>query len=699
MFTSLYRFAKQILFSLRFSLLFIFVTLFAVALLLIIVINYEDDVKALAQSANELMNQVSLTLAGKLADQVQETTNDMRSVSSEIQNVIDPNDINTMVNYTVAFANGFSIQQALYWGDENGTFIDAEYDLPGSIDKSLTTQIIDRRTKNPIVKYIYRDLNGKIIKTVTTNKIDYDPRIRPWYRAAKQANKFVWTDIYLFEPNYHLGVTLAAPIYNQNGQFRGVLGIDIGLHWLSKFLSEQQVSSNAKIIILSKNGDVIAFPEFFKKQKYSDKLVNIDALNIPWLSYAFNFYEKNKINRFSFRFKGHIYLANFREFTKIPNVDWTIGIVAPIDDFTKELTWLSIFNVITGLVILLISVILIWIFVARIVKPINKLVYQTNKIKQFKLEDEAPVISRIKEVNLLTEAIVSLRTGLKAFQRYVPAGLVRQLIKTGENARIGGKKCSLTIMFSDIRNFTTITENTHPDAMMKQICEYFDELSKIIASEKGTIDKYIGDSIMAFWGAPLLIKNPNLRAARTALKCIQRSEQLNLVWQQQHKLAFITNIGLHTGEAIVGNVGSTERLNYTALGDSINIASRLESLNKIYGTKVMVSCDTYQLIKNKFVLRKVDIVAVKGKIKAFQVYELLAETLNELTFDFAAYQECYEKAFSAYQLQHWDEAMTLFTQCLELYPEDKLTHVFIKRCARFKDTPPINWDGIWRIVE
>lgn len=699
MHNSLLKITKRLFFTLRFSMLSIFVSLFVIALMLSISINYKYDAKVILDSTNSLMNQVSVTLNNSITDQIRGTIYQIKSSNNEIKNVINTDNINTLINYTASIANDLSLQQAFYWGDEKGTFVNAEYDIPGAIKNTVTSRVIDRSINPPIGKYIYRDINGKIISVIPLHDLSYDPRNRPWYIAAKKAKTLTWTNVYLYEPNHHLGITLASPVYKESGELRGVLGIDIGLHWLSRFIGEQKVSKNTKIIIVADGGEIIAYPELYDIQKNSEKLTNIKSLNIPWLTQAFDIFKHNNITKFSFNYQGHVYLANFNTISQFPELGWTIGVVAPVDDFTLHLKWLSLLNAGIEMIILLISVLLVWIFVSRIVRPINRLVAQTNKIKRFQLEDEEQVRSRIKEVNLLSAAISSLRSGLRSFQSYVPASLVRQLIQTGENAKIGGNKRPLTILFTDIRNFTTIAESVHPDLLMEQICEYFDEMSKIIVKEKGTIDKYIGDSIMAFWGAPLIIKNPTERAARAALKCIHRSDQLNQSWALQGKPTFLTNIGIHLGEAIVGNVGSSERLNYTALGDPINVASRLEGINKLYNTKIIVSRAVYNLIKDKFILRKIDRVAVKGKVSADDIYELMADNESQLQFDLHTYLEYFDKAFNAYQHQNWDDAITLFTKCLDIIPDDNVALVFIKRCLQFKANPPIDWDGVWRITE
>ena len=260
---------------------------------------------------------------------------------------------------------------------------------------------------------------------------------------------------------------------------------------------------------------------------------------------------------------------------------------------------------------------------------------------------------------------------------------------------MGGSRKKLAILFSDIENFTSIAEQTAPNLLMTQLCEYFEELSSIISKEAGTIDKYIGDSIMAFWGAPLPDAESCHHAAYAAVLCQEKLVELNAQWKKQGRPQFITRIGIHTGEAIVGNLGSSERLNYTALGDTINIASRLEGINKNYKTNIIVSDEVYEQIKDRFILRMIDCVIVKGRTKSSCLYELLGDDRTKITFDLNAYRAQFKEGFMHYQKQQWDEAIASFHHCIKIYPTDTIAPIFIGRCNQYKLIPPgSDWKGI-----
>lgn len=323
---------------------------------------------------------------------------------------------------------------------------------------------------------------------------------------------------------------------------------------------------------------------------------------------------------------------------------------------------------------------------------------EIDKIKNFELTNTPQIVSRIKEINSVAAALYSMKKGLRSFQKYIPATLVRDLIEAGEEARTGGVKKHLAIFFSDIRNFTSIAETSDPQKLAMRICDYFDVISTIITKQHGTIDKYIGDAVMAFWGAPLDVDHPCHKAATAALLCIKQITLLNQLLETENKPAFFTTIGIHFGETVVGNYGSTERLSYTAFGDSVNLASRLQGLNQYFGTKIIVSESVYQIIKDQFILRMIDCVAVKGKEEAINIYELISENNTHIDYDIDAYKIAFSKGFSAYINKNWDEAVMHFKDCQSIYKEDVVSSIFISRCEKCKITPlPENWNGVWHL--
>lgn len=667
---------KKFTVSLRLIILTIFISVFVFAICALIGFDYIYSSRILLKVATNLMEKSATSVKGELYEKLNDVAEIGNATAQGIQDGIINSNKQQLTEYTVALVRKLPIIDAAWFGDMNGNFIIAETEE----DKTISSEIFDRTTKPPTHIILHRNLEGDLIGKTHSKDLSYDPRARFWFNEAKEAKKLIWTDIHpinvLNRPHY-IEFVAAVPVYKKNGVLYGVFGLNITLDYLTRVIQSIKITPNGIIYIVTEDGKLIAFPGISKQFE----LMDIHDINDKsWVVKSFDLFKKKNKPTFPFTYQHQKYLASYATIPHFLHQGWLIGVVVPEDDFVGELKKVGFANAILGLGILLIGVILILNLISRIVNPIKKLVTQTDKIKEFKLDDEDQIQSRIKEIRSLADAIFAMRLGLKSFQQYVPATLVRQLIETKQHAHIGGSRKTLAIFFSDIENFTTISESMEPNQLMEHVCVYFDEMSQILVEEKCTIDKYIGDSVMGFWGAPLEVDLPSHHAARAALKCMRRLKELNSSWKSQGKPELITRMGLHKGDAIVGNIGSSERLNYTAIGDAINVASRLEGLNKIYGTKIIVSRSVYDEINKDFILRKVDEVALRGRIAVDEVFELLAKDKNELSFDIDQYNYVFEKAFFAYKNQQWQEAIKLFNSCLALYPEDTVVLIFIERC-------------------
>ncbi|MHB8829780.1 MAG: adenylate/guanylate cyclase domain-containing protein, partial [Syntrophales bacterium] len=303
-----------------------------------------------------------------------------------------------------------------------------------------------------------------------------------------------------------------------------------------------------------------------------------------------------------------------------------------------------------------------------------------------------------KEIKMMSDSVASMKSGLKAFRRYVPADLVRQMLEAGTEAEPGGKELEITLFFSDVEGFTSISEQIPARDLMLSLSEYLDLMSRTIGREKGTVDKYIGDAVMAIWGAPLSDENHAVGACRAAVRCQQALDGLTRRWQAEGKLPFRTRIGIHTGFTIVGNVGSTERLNYTALGDNVNLASRLEGVNKRYGTRILISQSTYRYVRNQFILRPLDIIAVKGKLSSIMIYELMGDAESEDAEGLAALASGFTQAVDEYRARKWETALSLLKDLERLFPGDVPVSIYAERCRTYlQQEPPADWSGIVRL--
>jgi adenylate cyclase len=368
----------------------------------------------------------------------------------------------------------------------------------------------------------------------------------------------------------------------------------------------------------------------------------------------------------------------------------------PEADILGPLKTIALISALIMLAVLLLGIGIANYISKKIAAPIQELVKETEAIKNFELDKPTIIHSKIAELQTVSAAIDAMKKSLQSFKRYVPTLLVKKLFTSGHVAEVGGALTHITLLFADIKDFTHITEENPPARVTYYLSEYFETMSRIIHDRHGTLDKYVGDLIMAFWGAPSSDKFQAQHACKTAIDMLKQLKVLNLKWQQEDFASITIRIGINTGNAIVGNVGSTERLNYTALGDSVNLASRLQEVNKIYHTNVIVSEHTHQAVKSLFRFKLLDRIAVRGKQQAVCIYELEPEMSDE---DLKNYNAKFEKAFDVYQKAHWDEAIYLFQQLMLHYPDDKVAPLFVARCQDLKEKNPTTWDGVWRLYE
>jgi len=282
------------------------------------------------------------------------------------------------------------------------------------------------------------------------------------------------------------------------------------------------------------------------------------------------------------------------------------------------------------------------------------------------------------------------------FGKYVSPVVIENLIKNPDKINLGGEKRNITLFFSDIRGFTSISERLEPEELVHLLNEYLTEMTSIITKDQGLVDKYMGDGIMAFWGAPLDQIDHAKMACSSSLEMMDKLRELQKNWKKEGIPSFNIGIGLNSGDAIVGNMGSNSRFDYTAMGDNVNLASRLEGLNKIYGTNIIISENTHKIVKEKFESRKLDVVKVKGKKKPILIFELLShkDKTSKKQRDFI---RLYEAGLEHYFKKKWKESIKSFQASIKLIDDDA-SHVFIKRCQEFlNNPPPKDWGGIWEM--
>jgi adenylate cyclase len=285
-----------------------------------------------------------------------------------------------------------------------------------------------------------------------------------------------------------------------------------------------------------------------------------------------------------------------------------------------------------------------------------------------------------------------------AFQYYLTASVVEEMLKNPDKLKLGGEKKDLTVLFSDIRGFTSISENMTPEGLVKLLNEYLTSMTDMVFKHDGLLDKYIGDAVMAVWGAPLDQPDHAKRACLTALDMLDELHRLQKKWSAEGLPVLNIGIGVNAGPMVVGNMGSARRFNYTVMGDSVNIGSRLEGLNKVYGTNIIVSQMTFEKVQEEFLGRELDLVRVKGKGLPVKIFELLAPKATA-SADQQALAGVFHAGLEEYRKRNWEKAREIWQSLLAKFPHDGPAKIYLERCETLsKNPPPPDWDGVYTMT-
>ena len=306
------------------------------------------------------------------------------------------------------------------------------------------------------------------------------------------------------------------------------------------------------------------------------------------------------------------------------------------------------------------------------------------------------------EINKLIEKVKSehkQRAFIKSiFERYVSHNVVEEIIKNPDMIHLGGQKKKLTIFFTDIGNFTNLSEMLSPEEVVNYLNDYFQGMCTAILKYNGTINRFQGDAILALWGAPITQENQALLACQAALRCREFLRNLEKKWVARGLPPRAYRFGINTGEAVIGNVGSSSRFEYMPVGEEVNLAKRIEGANKHYGTQILISAKTYSHIKDMLIARDIDIIRVVGSSTSIKVYELVAEK-GQIDERQTKQLEHFEAGIHAYRARQWNEAISCFMQVLQLASEDRTSKVYIQRCIEYQQVAPAqDWDGVYNLT-
>jgi adenylate cyclase len=516
----------------------------------------------------------------------------------------------------------------------------------------------------------------------------YDPRERPWYIEAEQRHGPVLTEPYQFAWSKDAGISAGLPMHGG-----GVIGFDFALGTLSSLMGDYKVTPNTIVLISLGTSDVLIETDPCKAG--ADDCFPQDAAARKELRLAV--VEGGATGQRLVReieADGRGYRIFVHPLPAALGRPLTIAAAVPIEELAAASRVLLNRAAILAAAAVGLAILAVLVTSLLVSRSIAQLAAKTERIRYLDFSDTAPVKSRVTEILRLSDAIERMREGLELFGRYVSKDLVTQIMRSPTATGLGGTRRDLTVMFTDIEGFSRISESIEPELLTSRLSRYFEALGAAISGNRGMIDKYIGDGVMAFWNAPELDPDHVSNAVRAALQAAEASRRLADKWRALGRPTFRTRIGLHTGPALVGNVGARNRINYTLVGAVANQASRLEGLNKIYGTDILASGEVARPTVARFVWRYIDRVVAAGTTEALEIYEPLGEI--GAAGEHAAFLALWRTAHDAYDKGRFEEALAGFKAAQAARPDDPACRTFVGRCHQMaRDGLPAGWDGAW----
>lgn len=565
-----------------------------------------------------------------------------------------------------------------------------------------------------------------------------DITTRPYYVMANAVGGEIWTDVYLFDNGVE-GITNSIPVFPTTLNVPNVTvflsSVDISLNSLSTFLQNISlgISNNPDMrvyivnrristtlppdcptsgLLIATNlpGIDIVIPETGCQRQAAestDPIIDMASNEIVSLFGNWpNIPPQSVENGAVFTTGGFVIVLESLDFGPPPdNISWFFVVAFPESVFLSQINTLYqiVIPIIAPLIVILGALASI-LLIRYITRPLKKLTKQLLTVANLDFDKIGPIKPpdrlQLKEIARINAAVFTMMSGLKSFAKYVPQDVVKLLLKMRKEAVLGVEEIELTVYFSDIADFTSISEDLDPESLVNLMSEYLQEMSTIILEHQGIVDKYIGDAVMAFWNAPLPIENHSMVGCEVALLTQSRLRVLQEKWTKQNFPIVRVRVGVNSGLALVGNLGSPERLSYTCIGDNVTLASRLEGLNKLYGTYILISDAVYQNVKDAFVARLLETIKTKRMDGSTRIYELICEKNEETSPEILSRVELYEKAMQHYYEKDFETARNMFQNYLQLVPEDLGAIRHISSCdALIANPPPEQWDAAIKLPD
>ena len=684
-------FAKNL--RLRPSILTLFVLLTVPVFFAIVAVNYVSNEEIARDNADELVGRFRVEAIENiqhLFDPIKSLVRSAAALGSEQPDFFEDN---RSLKYLFSILQHSDRIISMYVGLNDGSFrqarqIDPAVEIQGKLPPVGTRWadrwITPRRGAAPVDHYLFLDKDRKELGS-SEQTTSYDPRARLWYVTAQQTRDLSVSDVDVFATLGLVGFTVGAPFY-ADGVLRGVAAADITLDGMSNYLAERKISPGTQSYILDHQGRVIANSERTKTYTSHNgrvELQHITSLGDDLPAIAFSFRPRDAERTFTFVHKDKHYVASLTTLPPEFGKRWQLFVVTPLADFTSAFDTQNKRLALFGMIAIVLQICIIYFLSSVISAPLERLALKVTKIQNLESDNLPSVQSPIREVSVLSRAIDTLDSAVKSFAAFVPVGLVRQLLDSDQKLVLGGHSRFLTIFFSDLEGFSTMSEEVPSQELLARVSAYLGVVTHAVNAEHGTIDKFIGDGVMAFWGAPALLEDHAQRSCFAALRIREGMKELNAGWEAAGAKPLKVRIGIHSDAVLVGNIGSKERMSYTVMGDGVNIAARLEGINKEYGTRICISHSVFKEAGERLCVRPVDDVTVKGRRSKVPIYELVGAygIGPEFEPDEATVRLCKltRAAYNALVAEDYALALSRYQDIATEYSDDPVARTMVTR--------------------
>ncbi|HEX3882134.1 MAG TPA: adenylate/guanylate cyclase domain-containing protein [Stellaceae bacterium] len=679
---------------LRPTILALFALLTVPIFVAIVSITYVSNEQVARSNADSLIGRFRTDAVQNIQDMLEPIKSLVRSAAVVGEQQTDFYSDNRSLKYLFSILRHSEKLISVYVGLADGSFrqarrmspaVEVQDKLPPASVKYAYRWIGPPSGAAPVDHYDFLDDNHDNIGT-SQQTTTYDPRPREWYRKTAERGSIYITDPEVFAALGLIGFTVAAPI-KIDGKIAGVAAADLTLDGLSEYLAESKISPGTTSYILDSQDGVIANSELQKTYTISDgrvQLQHIASLDDKLPAVAFNDRPRNSDRLYSFGYDGKRYVASYTTLPLKFGSRWQLFIITPLEDFTRTLNEHNDKLLIMGMGSIVVEIGLIYFLSAALSRPLEQLALRVGKIEDLSAGEYKPLKSSIREISVLSKAIDTLDSTIKSFAAYVPVSLVRQLLGS-DRLELGGHSRFLTIFFSDLEAFSTLSEAVPSQELVTRVSAYLEAVTNAVNDELGTIDKFIGDGVMAFWGAPALLDDHAWHACIAALRICDALNGLNAQWEQQGLKPLNIRIGIHSDAVLVGNIGSRTRMAYTVMGDGVNVASRLEGVNKLYGTRICISQAVFRETGERLCVRPIDDVVVKGRRSNIPIYELLGAHGSDPRFEpneeTLRLVQLTRTAYEALVREDYPFAIARYKEVLAEFPEDSVALEIIRRLA------------------